>query len=699
MPDLFHSPIALLLLQAVIIIPFARLLGTIFSKINQPLVIGEIIAGLLLGPSFLGWIAPPVYHFIFPENSLQGLNLLSQVGLIFFMFLVGLEFNPQLLKGRGQAALATSHASIVFPFLLGTILALYFYPKLSNNNVSFTSFALFLGSSMSVTAFPVLARILTERNLVKSKMGTLALTCGAVDDITAWIILAFVISIVRSNVGVEFLTILFSTVLYIAVMFFLLRPLLEKFERRYSTREGLSQNAVAMVLLMLLLSALVTELIGIHALFGAFFLGAVMPNKTSFVRNLTEKIEDIAVLFLLPLFFASTGLKTQIGLLDSLEIWLWTGLIIAVACLGKFGGSFIVSRLTGLSWRESAAVGILMNTRGLMELIILNIGLEIGVLSPLMFTMLVLMAIVTTFMTTPLLAWVFPSEYGISQTFEPEPASVPRPFTILLPIAFSHSASGLMKVASAIAGSSKAVRFYALHLLHASERPSSYVKGQSLLSSEGSPLDLVLATAKTLGREVRPLTFYSHDPVEEIIDVARAKSANIILMGWHKPLLGGAILGGTVRKVMDESTSTVAVFIDRGLKKFERILIPIVNSSHDAAAIELVKRISLFQHSEVTLLHLLSPNQGEKEENKGESKSKNQTQVFSEPEFKDRVIFQTRYHSSPIDAVLEESAKDYDLVVLGVSEEFQLEKRVFGLKSEKIAEECPTSMLIVNQGG
>jgi Kef-type K+ transport system membrane component KefB/nucleotide-binding universal stress UspA family protein len=693
MKEFFHNPIALLLLQALIIIPLARLLGALFSKINQPLVIGEIIAGLLLGPSFLGWVAPEVYHFLFPETSLHGLNLLSQIGLIFFMFLVGLEFNPMLLRGRSQTALATSHASIVFPFLLGTLLALYFYPKLSDASVRFTPFALFLGASMSVTAFPVLARILTERNLIRSKMGTLALTCGAVDDITAWIILAFVISVVRATGSLEIFQILFWTVTYISVMLFLARPLLKRFERRYSTREGLSQNAVAIVLLMLLLSSLTTELIGIHALFGAFFLGVAMPNETSLVRNLTEKIEDIAVLFLLPLFFASTGLKTHIGLLDSAEIWIWTGLILLVACLGKFGGSFVVSRITGLSWKESAAVGILMNTRGLMELIILNIGLDLGVISPLLFTMLVLMAVFTTFMTTPLLSWIYPDEEILAEAGETGVAVAEKPFTILVPVAFGRSGQGLMTIAAAIAGKEKPSRVYALHLIRTSERPSNYVKGQEFLV-EASPLDSVVEKAKALGQEVRPLTFYSSDPAEEIVDVAKAKAADVILMGWHKPLLGGAVLGGTVRRVMDEAKSPVAVFIDRGLKKINRILVPVVDSPHDLAALNFAKRISVNHLSEMTLLHLLVP---KKENAKASFDIEKDTSLLSEPDIKDRLSFRTLRHASPVDAVLEEADKGYDLVVIGVSEEFKLERRVFGLRSEKIAEKCPTSMLIIHQ--
>ncbi len=690
--QLFHNPIALLLIQAMVIIPLARLLGTLFSKIGQPMVIGEIIAGLLLGPSFLGWIAPDAYHFLFPESSLHALNLLSQLGLIFFMFLVGLEFNPKLLKGQAHAATATSHASIVFPFLLGTLLALYFYPKLSNDNVRFSAFALFMGASMSVTAFPVLARILTEKNLIRTKMGALALTCGAVDDITAWIILAFVISMVRATGQEHILLVLASTAAYILLMVTLIRPLLSRFERRYSTREGLSQNAVAIVLLILLVSSLTTELIGIHALFGAFFLGAIMPNETSFVRNLTEKIEDIAVLFLLPLFFASTGIKTQVGLVDTPELWMFTGLVLLVACVGKFGGSFFISRLMGLSWKEAGAIGILMNTRGLMELVILNIGLDLGVISPLLFTMLVIMALVTTFMTSPLLSWVYPEELILAEAGEVSPRAE-KPYTVLVSVSLPRSARGLMSLAAAVAGKTSPARIYALHLIRTSERPSNYVKGVGLRPEE-DPLKPLIEKAKNLGQEVRPLTFFTNDPGEDIVDVARAKGADLILLGWHKPVLGGAKLGGTVREVMHEARCTVGVFLDRRLKEIRRILLPMVKSPHDQAALQVAKRIASHFKSQLTVLHVVHSELEAGAIADAELASKEE---FLDPETQGEVHFLRKKSDSPVDLVLEESAQGYDLVIIGVSEEFELERRLFGLRSERIAEKCPVSMLIIRQ--
>jgi K+:H+ antiporter len=690
MTSFLHNPLALLLIQAIVIVPLARLLGYLCTKINQPMVIGEIVAGLMLGPSLLGWAAPGAYHFLFPAESLQGLHLLSQVGLIFFMFLVGLEFNPKLLRGNGEAALATSHASIIVPFLLGTLLALYLYPKLSDNSVRFASFALFIGASMSVTAFPVLARILSERKLTRTKMGALVLTCAAVDDVTAWFLLAFVISMVRSTGLAQVLHIGLWTALYLVVMIWLIRPLLKRFEKRYSTREGLSQNVVAIIFVMLLLSSLATEQIGIHALFGAFFLGAIMPNETGFVRHLTEKIEDIAVLFLLPLFFAYTGLRTQIGLLDNPELWGLAGLILATACLGKFGGSFVVAKLMGLGWRESGAIGILMNTRGLMELVIISIGLDFGVISPALFTMLVLMALITTFMTSPLLQWVFPKEKFLETSGESE-LVVEKPFTVLASVALPRSGQGLISLAGFLAGPRPAGRVYALHLIRASDRPSHFVKGADPLE-DSLLLQPLIESAKERGSEVRALSFVSNDPADDIVEVARVKAADLILLGWHKPLLGQAVLGGTVHRVMEEAKATVAVFIDRGLRQFRKILVPYISNDHDRAALSLARRLAQHSQCEVTILHLVNPYKGEAGKVEGEI-----AQVFVEPGTETKVCVKMIETRSPINSVLEEARQDYDLVLIGTSEELELEHRLFGLRPERIAMECPTSLLIVRQ--
>lgn len=402
---MLHLPT--LLIQVGVILLVARLVGLVFRKLHQPQVIGEMLAGILLGPSLLGWLAPDISAALFPAESLGFLNALSQIGLLLFMFLVGLEFDPNMLRSQGRAAVVTSQASIVAPFILGAGLAFYLYPKLSDASVSFTSFALFMGIAMSITAFPVLARILTERKMLRSKVGAMAITCAAVNDVTGWSILAAIVLFGQANSSAHpiWLT-LVGTAVYIVVMIWGVRPLLQRLEGTFQ-KWGISQDMMTLIFLVILVSGLVTEWLGIHALFGAFLAGVIMPKQHSFVHALTEKLEYVAIVLLLPLFFAFTGLRTSVGLLNGADLWFYCALIILVAVAGKFGGSTVAARAMGMSWREASSVGVLMNTRGLMELVVLNIGLDIGILSPTLFAMMVIMAIVTTVMTAPLLQWIY----------------------------------------------------------------------------------------------------------------------------------------------------------------------------------------------------------------------------------------------------------------------------------------------------
>jgi Kef-type K+ transport system membrane component KefB len=410
-----------LVLQIAVILVAARIVGFLFQKINQPQVMGEMVAGILLGPSLLGWLAPGASAALFPAASLSYLNALSQVGLVVFMFVVGLALDPSELHGYGHAAVLTSHVSIVAPFCLGGLTALYFYPRLSDDSVTFTHFALFMGAAMSITAFPVLARILTERGLLRSRMGTLAVACAAVDDVTGWCILAYIVVLVRVAHAARpaWVTIAGSFV-YVFIMLVVVRRLLPALERAFRKRDHLSDNLLALIVVLVLASALATEWLGIHLLFGAFLMGAIMPKAPDFTRYLLHKFESVTVVLLLPLFFAYTGLRTRIGVGGGHAIWFYSAIVIVVAITGKLGGSMFAARLAGMPWREAAALGVLMNTRGLMELVILNIGLDIGVISQAMFSIMVLMALVTTFMTTPLLEWVYPTRLFRAQVTSEE---------------------------------------------------------------------------------------------------------------------------------------------------------------------------------------------------------------------------------------------------------------------------------------
>jgi len=392
--------LASLLLALAVVVVVGRLLGVLFRRAGQPPVIGEVVAGILLGPSFLGLVSPAAFQWLLPREIAPLLGVVSQIGVILYMFLVGLELNPELLKKRVNATLAISLSGIVLPFTLGAALSVYLFEAYAPANVAFTPFALFLGMAMSITAFPVLARIVKDIGLSQTSLGTTALTCAAFDDVTAWCLLALVVGFANASAGsalvVGILTLGFAT-----LMFAFIRPTVA---RMLSGRDepNPSQEVIAIVLVGLLLSAWVTEFIGIHAIFGAFLFGVVIPHQSHLARALRQNLESLTIL-LLPAFFAFTGMRTEIGLLSSRYDWIVCAIIIGVATAGKLGGAFVAARIMGLSSRESAALGVLMNTRGLMELIVLNVGLELGVISQTLFTMMVLMALATTVATTPVL--------------------------------------------------------------------------------------------------------------------------------------------------------------------------------------------------------------------------------------------------------------------------------------------------------
>lgn len=408
-----HPLLHLMLALAAVII-LGRILATLFAYLRQPPVIGEVLAGICLGPSLLGQIAPDWGRFLLPDSVAPSLSIVAQIGVIFYMFVVGLELNAGVLRKQGHVTLAISHASITVPFSLGAVLAIWLYPMLSSSSVKFTAFALFLSVSMSITAFPVLARILTDRRMSKTDLGAMALACAAIDDVSAWCLLAMVVGVAQSQIQ-EAVWVAVLAVAYIGLMFAVIRPAVARILPRYCP-DGLTPGVMAVMLVGVLLSALATEAIGIHAIFGAFLFGAVIPHDSKIAEQLAEKLTGLVTTLLLPAFFAFIGMRTQIGLVSGSQQWLVCLAIIAVATIGKFGGTLGAARIMGLGWRDSASLGVLMNTRGLMELIVLNIGLDLGIISPTLFAMMVLMALVTTLATSPIL-----------HALVPDPAAPPGP--------------------------------------------------------------------------------------------------------------------------------------------------------------------------------------------------------------------------------------------------------------------------------
>ncbi len=396
-------PLSRLLLQLVTIVLAATLFGRLAARAGQPPVIGEIVAGIVIGPSVLGALAPAASAVLFPASSFPTLELLSQIGVLLFMFVVGVELDAAHIRGRAHTAIAVSHFSIAVPFALGVLLAIALYGAYAPPGVPFQAFALFLGVAMSITAFPVLARILDERGLTGTPLGTTALTCAAVDDVTAWSLLAFVSAVATAQGGTSpLLTMVGLSVGFVVLMMTAVRRALSRMLDGIGA-DGITKAHFAAVLAVLLVSAVTTELIGIHALFGAFLAGAVMPQAPAFRRVLRERLETVSTVLLLPLFFAYTGLRTEIGLLNDAGDWLVCLAVIVVATAGTMGGTIVAARWTGQSWHDAFSLGALMNSRGLMELIALNVGYDLGILTPQVFTMMVLMALVTTAMTGPLL--------------------------------------------------------------------------------------------------------------------------------------------------------------------------------------------------------------------------------------------------------------------------------------------------------
>lgn len=719
MPHLEFSALTLLLIQIAVILVVARSLGVVTRWLGQPLVIAEILGGIVLGPSLLGLIWPGGMEALFPSSSMPVLKMLSQLGLVLFMFLIGLEFDPKLLKGRTHSSIVISHSSIALPFALGAGAAFWLYDAYAPPNVSFIAFLLFLGAAISVTAFPVLARILSERHLLTSRVGAIAIACAAVDDVTAWCILAFVVAVARAQ-GIEQAcwTTGFALV-FILGMVFVVRPLLFRLSSRVASREGLPPTLVAITLLLLLVSSTVTELIGIHALFGAFMFGAILPKTGKLAEMLADKIETVAVVLLLPLFFAYSGLRTEIGLVSQPQEWLTTAGVILLATVGKFGGSALAARVTGLRWREASAIGILMNTRGLMELIVLNLGMDLGVISPTIFTILVIMALVTTFATTPILQWVYP-DHEIARDRLVEPAEViavgEPPFTVMMCVSEAAAGPGLARIAASLMGKrDQPASLLALHLYSPTNRPSVELRRADNEKSKG-PLDPLLTQAQELMLDVRPLAFVSAEPAVDICRTAGAKQASLILLGAHKPMLLEGRLSGTVSDVVAESHCPVGVFVNRGLREVKRVLVAYAGGPEDLAALSIARRIARTPGTILTLLHVISPGdlnrpgrgrqqiastlRGGDDKFPASSRDPNTgtvDQIFAEPDMAaGEVRVRLVEHSSPPDAVLTECRAGYDLVVIGMHATWGLGPGAMSLRRQRVLAEAGVSILAVH---
>jgi len=629
--SLFHNlqhPLALLLFQIITIVLVARIFGWIFRKIGQPSVIGEIIAGIVLGPSLFGLYFPDMKEALFPVASLGNLQMLSQVGLILFMFVIGMELDLKVLKNKANDAVVISHASIVIPFAMGIGLSYFIYHQFAPSGVEFLAFSLFMGIAMSITAFPVLARIVQERGIHKTRLGTIVITCAAADDITAWCILAVVIAIVKAGSFVSSLYVIGLAVLYVLTMLFVVKPFLKRVGDLYAKKDNIKKSVVAIFLLTLIVSAYVTEIIGIHALFGAFMMGAIMPDISKFRNVFIEKVEDVAVILLLPLFFVFTGLRTEIGLINEPYLWKVTGCIIAVAVAGKFFGSALAAKFVGQTWRDSLTIGALMNTRGLMELVVLNIGYELGVLSPKIFTMMVIMALVTTFMTGPALD-IINFIFKTKDIIIPSEIKKNSKFKILISFGNNEKGKSLLRLAnSLVKGQPQDSNVTAMHLTMSDEMHAFNIE-----EYEKETFEPIVKESKKLDQEITKIFKATGDIETDIADVAFEGKYDLVLVGLGKSIFEGTILGKVLgftsriinpdrlldkftgkeglfenspfdertRLIISKTKTPLGILIDKDLQQVNKVFVGIY-SVGDVFLIDYVQRLMQNNNAQVTIL-------------------------------------------------------------------------------------------------
>lgn len=590
--NIIHS-LSILLLQIITIIVVARLFSVLLKRIGQPTVIGEILAGIILG-SLLGWLSPSISHFLFPAESIGNLQFLSQFGLILFMFVIGLELDSRSLRGQTHAAVMISHTGIILLFTLGIILALNIYHEFAPENIPFLPFALFMGIALSITAFPVLARIVQERGLSQKPIGALVIACAASDDVTAWCLLAVVIAIVKAGAVGGALVSVGLALAYGLLMFYVVKPLMARIGKYYSNREMLGRPQVALVFIIMLASAWMTEIIGIHALFGAFIAGIIMPDEGNFKRIITEKIEDLALVLLLPLFFVSTGLRTQIGLLNEPHLWMICLAIVGTAILGKLIGNAGAARFLGMSWKDSLTIGVLMNARGLMELVILNIAYDLGILSAEVFAMLVIMALATTFMTGPalnLIEYLFP-EKGKAAIKQ----AIPK---ILLSFGRPEMGKSILKLSYLLKAHNKIIiEWNAMHI-----SPQYDISPEEALEFERSSFAPILETSRELNIPLQTYYTATEDITQEIINYTESYNPDILIVGAAQSLFDSDLLGGKISKILNQTHCDTLVFSDRGLQKIHQILVLYYDLS-DKIALDYSFLLAKNQHASLQILNL-----------------------------------------------------------------------------------------------
>ena len=603
-----QSPFSILLLQIIVILACCRLVGWIFAYFKQPTVLGEILAGIILGPSILGHWFPEISSFLFPIESLGNISLLSQFGLILFMFVIGMELDISEVRKSLKETIIISHTSTIVPFFLGMLTAYFIYDGYADKNIPFLSFSLFIGIAMSITAFPVLARIIQEKGLTKTHLGTISLASAANGDITAWCLLAVVIAIAQAGSMLSAVYNILFSVLYVAIMFLVIRPFLRMVGQVFHNEEVIDKRLVAFIFLILIFSSFITEILGLHALFGAFMAGLIMPADIKFRKIMTEKVEGVSLSLFLPLFFVSTGLKTEIGLLNTPELWIMCGIFILVAIVGKFGSATISARFTGESWQNSLYIGALMNTRGLMELVVLTIGYEMKILPQTIFVMLVLMTLVTTFMTSPLILFIRSCFRAHDRIIEQKKQEEKKGlFRVLLSFGRAGNGPILLDVANQMfSKGDKKMEVTALHFTVGQD-----VNPLQTDSFESISFNPIVQEAENLGIDILPRYEISNNVGEDICRIVNEEGYDFLLVGagitwsnlpndiaanqyrdsiksrfrqslaaaesWFLP---NELLKDKTKMFIEQANSPVGVFVNRDFEKATEILL-VIDSEQD----------------------------------------------------------------------------------------------------------------------
>lgn len=700
------QPLSTLLLQIVVILLAVRFFGWICQKIGQPTVVGEIFAGVVLGPSLLGHYFPHVSEFLFPISSLDNIQFLSQIGLILFMFIVGMELNLKTLKNKANEALVISHTSIAVCFTLGVLTAYFLFDTFSlQSSTTFLPFALFMGISMSIAAFPVMARIVHERGINKTSLGGTIITCAAIDDITAWCLLATVIAIVKAGSGISSLFIILLALGYVLFMFKVIRPFLQRIADLQVSNRIISKSVIGIFFFVLFLSAYATEVIGIHALFGAFLAGVIMPSNLNLRTLFTDKIEDISSVLLLPLFFVFTGLRTQIGLLNEPGMWMICGGIIFLAVFGKSMGSALAAKYVGNSWKDSLMIGALMNTRGLMELVVLNIGLDLGILTPEVFAMMVVMALTTTFMTSPLLSL-------IERIFKHKQTDVnvaeAEKYKILVSFHNAEMGRKLMFIANSFIR--KKQSYSELTMLHPSE--GKLLSQYGIDEEEKEMFQPIEQEARSLQQDFIPLFKVVGDTDTATAKFANKGDYNFLLIGYKASALADNVLGrflgfsnrllhlpnflltrlGNQKKwrrllvaPIDEGTRTivsksdmpVGIFIDKGLVSMRNIFIPIFDEN-DIFVGEFMERLAENSYVRITLWDAIGL----------VDSSMDFTKSVRNIKSVNPYLFQLWNNNIPIDGDI---LKKQDLILISLNSWKEIDNR-----NPKLMKEAPSILVLAN---